>query len=414
MGEALKWYQDVPVQNRNDWDQLTTAFLQAFREVGGEARTLGRLSKMTMRTSESVQKYGQWIKALIQKLTMEIAPSVQVEWYVAGFPEAMGFQIRQTRPANLRDAMEAAHNYENSPQSLRKAVRRSEKQDKGKGKKDDRKTRRRRKFSNSDSDSESSESEESGSASSGLEEERSPSPQRRSHRSRGAREKTTVKVKTEDPESRRMMKSIEETLEAIKVNLAENRKPRRTIPTSQMNVWYARCGDPGHYASECQRPTAKRIHYVNPEEEVFYAQLEEEAEETPAIYQMQPTYGLGKAPQLLIRPTVMANRNYQVGPSQGTNFNNPVRFSNYGDCQLGCCFICRDPNHYANSCPHRGPGQGAPLILPCRNCQEYRHQEGQCPKSVQPRPVYKQVEIIPRDQSGLNYGHLAEIENPEK
>jgi hypothetical protein len=45
----------------------------------------------------------------------------------------MGFQIRQTRPANLRDAMEAAHNYENSAQSLRKAVRRSEKQEKGKG-----------------------------------------------------------------------------------------------------------------------------------------------------------------------------------------------------------------------------------------------------------------------------------------
>jgi hypothetical protein len=78
-----------------------------------------------------------------------------------------------------------------------------------------------------------------------------------------------VKVKTEDPESRRMMKSIEETLEAIKVNLAENRKPRRTIPTSQMNVWCARCGDPGHYASKCQRLTPKRIHYVNPEEEVF-------------------------------------------------------------------------------------------------------------------------------------------------
>jgi hypothetical protein len=73
-----------------------------------------------------------------------------------------------------------------------------------------------------------------------------------------------------------MMKSIEESLEAIKVNLAENRKPRQTIPTSRMNVWCARCGDPGHYASECQRPTPKRIHYVNPEEEVFYAQSEEE------------------------------------------------------------------------------------------------------------------------------------------
>jgi hypothetical protein len=35
------------------------------------------------------------------------------------------------------------------------------------------------------------------------------------------------------------MKSIEDTLEAIKVNLAENRKPRQTIPTSLMNVW---CG----------------------------------------------------------------------------------------------------------------------------------------------------------------------------
>jgi hypothetical protein len=196
--------------------------------------------------------------------------------------------------------MEAAHNYENSAQSLRKAVRRSEKQDKGKRMKDDRKARRRRKFSDSDSDSESSESKESGSASSGSEEEQSPSPPRRSHRSRGAREKAVVKVKTEDPESRRMMKSIEETLEAIKVNLAENRKPRRTIPTSQMNVWCARCGDPGHYASECQRPTPKRIHYVNPEEEVFYAQPEEEAEETTAIYQVQPKYGRGKVPQLPI------------------------------------------------------------------------------------------------------------------
>jgi hypothetical protein len=388
-GEALKWYQDIPVRDWNDWERLTTTFLQAFREVGGEARALGRLSKMTMRTSESVRKYGQRVKALIQKLTMEIAPSVQVEWYVAGFPEAMGFQIRQTRPANLREAMEAAHNYENSAQSLRKAVRRSEKKDKGKGKKDDRKDRRRWKYSDSDSNSESSDSEDSDSASSGSEEERSPSPPRRSHRSKGTREKTIVKVKTEDPEQRRMMKNIEDTLEAIKVNLAENRKPRRTIPTSRMNVWCARCGDPGHYASECQRPTPKRIHYVNPEEEVFYAQPEEEEEEASAIYHVQPTYGRGKAPQLPNRPNVMTNRNYQVGPSQGTNFNNPVRFSNYGDRQLGCCFICGDPNHYANTCPQRGPGQEAPLILPCRNYQEYGHQEGQCPKSVQPRPVYK-------------------------
>jgi hypothetical protein len=206
-GEALKWYQDVLVRDRNDWDQLTTAFLQAFWEVGGEARALGRLSKMTMRTSESVRKY-----------------------------------------------------------------------------------------SDSDSDSESSDLDESDSASSGSEEEQSPSPPRPSHQSKGAREKAIVKVKTEDPEQRRMMKSIEDTLEAIKVNLAENWKPRQTIPTSRMNVWCARYGDPGHYASECQRPTPKRIHYVNSEEEVFYAQPEEEEEEASAIYQVQPTYGRGKGP----------------------------------------------------------------------------------------------------------------------
>jgi hypothetical protein len=105
-------------------------------------------------------------------------------------------------------------------------VRQSEKKDKGKGKKEDRKDRRRRKFFDSDSDSESSELEESDSASSGSEEEWSPSPPRRSYRSKGAREKAIVKVKTEDLEQRRMMKSIEDTLEAIKVNLAENRKPR--------------------------------------------------------------------------------------------------------------------------------------------------------------------------------------------
>ena len=73
---------------------------------------------MTMGTSELVRRYGQRVKALIQKLTTDIAPSVQVEWYVAGFPEEMGFQIRQTRPATLQQAMEAAQNYENSAQSL--------------------------------------------------------------------------------------------------------------------------------------------------------------------------------------------------------------------------------------------------------------------------------------------------------
>ena len=75
-GEALKWYQDVPDLIRTSWDQLSNLFLRTFREARREARALGRLSKMTMGKSESVRHYGQRVKALIQKLTMEISPTV--------------------------------------------------------------------------------------------------------------------------------------------------------------------------------------------------------------------------------------------------------------------------------------------------------------------------------------------------
>ena len=56
-GEALKWYQDVPNRIQTNWDQLSNLFLRTFREAGGEARALGRLSKMTMGKSESVRRY---------------------------------------------------------------------------------------------------------------------------------------------------------------------------------------------------------------------------------------------------------------------------------------------------------------------------------------------------------------------
>ena len=39
---------------------------------------------MMMEKAEFVRHYRLRVKALIQKLRMNIAPSVQVEWYVAG------------------------------------------------------------------------------------------------------------------------------------------------------------------------------------------------------------------------------------------------------------------------------------------------------------------------------------------
>lgn len=50
---------------------------------------------------------------------------------------------------------------------------------------------------------------------------------------REARDKDTVKVKVENDDIVKMMKSIQESLEAIKVNLADSRKPKRVVPMRQ-------------------------------------------------------------------------------------------------------------------------------------------------------------------------------------
>ena len=281
-GEALKWYQDVPERIRTNWKQLSSLFLRTFREAGGEARALGRLSKMTMEKSESVRRYQQRVKALIQKLTTEISPTVQVEWYVAGFPEKMGFQIRQARPTTLNEAMEAAQNYENSAQSLQKSLKGLEKREKLKsGKKD----RRRKKHSDT---SETSGSSSSTGGSSNTESSGSDlglSSGKRSNWNRKGKE--TRKVKIEDDEQKQFMKNIQESLEAIKVNLADNRKPRRVVPTSRTNVWYSRCGENGHYASECYKGPQKQVHFVDPETEVYYTVLDEDEEsEVNPVYRV--------------------------------------------------------------------------------------------------------------------------------
>ena len=199
-GEALKWYQDVLEFTKSSWEQLMRLFLRTFREAGGEARALGQVSKMTMKKSESVRKYGQRVKALIQKLITDIAPSVQVEWYVARFPEWMGFQIRQTRPSNLQQAMEAAQNYENSAQSLRKSLKRSKEKDKGKDKKKDRKGRKRD-TSDSNSESTSDSLSDSSSDTESSESESGTSSEKRKSKDKN---KTITKVKEERRTSRRL------------------------------------------------------------------------------------------------------------------------------------------------------------------------------------------------------------------
>ena len=398
-GEALKWYQNFPNWIRTSWDQLSNLFLRTFREAGGEARALGRLSKMTMEKLESVRRYGQRVKALIQKLTTEISPTVQVEWYVAGLPEKMGFQIRQARPTTLNEAMEAAQNYENSAQSLRKSLKGLEKREKSKS---GRKDRRQKKHSDTSKTSGSRSSTAGSFITKSSGSDSGPSFGKKSNRNR--KDKELRKVKIEDDDQKRFMKSIQESLEAIKVNLADNRKPRRIVPTSRTNVWCTRCGKNGHYASECYKGPQKQVHFVDPETRVYYTIPDEEEEsETHPVYRVQPVYGRGKGVTPLIR-TDPGQKSGQIGPSQVTV---QQRFP------VGVCWLCGDPSHYASTCPLRA-GQGAPIPLPCQNCGEQGHDLPRCPKPLQVRPVYKQVEILHREQTGLNYGSTAGVENPGK
>ena len=406
-GEALRWYQDVSDRDRNNWDQLKELFLRTFREVGGEARALAKLSKITMKPNESVRTYGQRVKDLIKKLTTDVAPSIQVQWYMGGFPEEMGFQIRQSRPADLREAMESAQNYENAAHSLRRSVKKHEKTERGKSKKYEKKQSRRRKFSESETETSGTGTNDSNTDSSSSESEVEASSSRRPYRARNDKiSRRTVKVKKEEDDNKKMIKSIQESLEAIKVNLADNRIPRRSIPTTRANVWCTRCRGPGHYANECTHAPQKQIHFVD-EEGVFYTLPDpgDQEEHINPIFQVQTGYGRGRVPQQLIRTN--ANPHGVVAGSSQGNYSS----SRYPP---GCCFSCGSPQHYANVCPFKGPGQGAPLMLPCQNCQEYGHGSNECPKPQKVRTLYKSVETPPRDQTALNYGSTAGIENSGK
>ena len=119
--------------------------------------------------------------------------------------------------------MEATQNYENSAQSLRKSLKASEKREKSKsGKKDrkDWKDRRRKKHSDTSNTSSSSSSTaeslvtESSGSDLGL------SSGKRSTRNRKGKE--TQEIKVEDDDQKQIMKNIQESLEAIKVNLVDN------------------------------------------------------------------------------------------------------------------------------------------------------------------------------------------------
>ena len=180
---------------------------------------------------------------------------------------------------------------------MRKSLKGLEKREKAKsGKKD----RRRKKLSDTSETSGSSSSTAGSSITESSGSDSHPSSGKKSNRNWKGKE--IRKVKIEDDDQKRFMKSIQESLEAIKVNLTDNRKPRRMVPTSRTNVWYTRCGENGHYASECYKGPQKQVHFVDPETGVYYTIPDEDEEpETTPVYRVQPVYGRGKGVTPLIR-----------------------------------------------------------------------------------------------------------------
>ena len=152
--------------------------------------------------------------------------------------------------------MEAAQNYGNSALSLRKSLRGSEKREKSKKRRKDWKNRKRRNHSNSSSTSSSNSSSGVSSVTDSSDSDQGTSSGRCGSRIRNQKDKKgkePVKVKLEDDDQKVFMKNIADALEAIKVNLADNRKPRRIVSSSRANVWCSRCGESGHFASECYK-----------------------------------------------------------------------------------------------------------------------------------------------------------------
>ena len=62
-------------------------------------------------------------------------------------------------------------------------------------------------------------------------------------------------------------------------------------------MWCAWCGEAAHFSLECKRPPKKGIHYVQPEEDVYYTfpEEKEDDEELAPVHKVQSTYGRGRA-----------------------------------------------------------------------------------------------------------------------
>lgn len=84
---------------------------------------------------------------------------------------------------------------------------------------------------------------------------------------------STVRIRSPESKQRNLqgllkgepLQGIEDTQEAIRVNLAKDHRTRRMVLVVQENVWCTRCRESGHFANECNKKSRLPVHY-NPKE----------------------------------------------------------------------------------------------------------------------------------------------------
>jgi hypothetical protein len=113
-GEALRWYNGLLPADKNDWNQLKRAFETEFRDVGTDSRVLRNLGEVTIEPSDTLQSYSQKVQQLISKLANPAPANLQLEWFIAGLPGLLDFEVRKAEPASLAEEIEIAKKYEKS------------------------------------------------------------------------------------------------------------------------------------------------------------------------------------------------------------------------------------------------------------------------------------------------------------
>ena len=113
-GEALRWYGTVDPAVKATWPATKLAFEQEFREIGADSRVMSRLNSISMKKTDTLRSYTQRVHQLISKLTTPPPANMQMEWFIAGLPELLDFEVRKSDPQTLTAAIDIAKRYEKS------------------------------------------------------------------------------------------------------------------------------------------------------------------------------------------------------------------------------------------------------------------------------------------------------------